>query len=124
MEKPMTLLVWISAEDLRFDNRDIWNNVETLMSYQFRPVLEVFAWLQKWWDALWTFAGHSHMLNLTGVETDSENEETQEQKDNTENERNQKQHEIGKSLYWKATFLPGCCFKIIIAYITTKDDQL
>lgn len=37
------------------------------------------------------------MLNLTGVETDSENEEPQEQKDNTENERKQKQHAIGKS---------------------------
>ncbi|XP_039194986.1 inaD-like protein isoform X2 [Crotalus tigris] len=36
-------------------------------------------------------------LNLTGVETDSENEEPQEQKDNTENERNQKQHEIGNT---------------------------
>lgn len=37
------------------------------------------------------------MFNLTGVETDSENEEPQEQKDNTENERKQKQHAIGKS---------------------------
>uniref|UniRef100_A0A2D4IFS5 PDZ domain-containing protein n=2 Tax=Micrurus lemniscatus lemniscatus TaxID=129467 RepID=A0A2D4IFS5_MICLE len=41
--------------------------------------------------------GLSHTLNLTGVETDSENEEPQEQKDNTENERKQKQHAIGKS---------------------------
>ncbi|XP_034271113.1 inaD-like protein [Pantherophis guttatus] len=39
--------------------------------------------------------GHSHMFNLTGVESDSENEEPQEQKDNTENERKQKQHAIG-----------------------------
>lgn len=75
------------------------------MSYQFRHILEfkkkeqfkVFAWLQKWWEALGTFPGHSHMLNLTAVETDSENEEPQEQKDNTENERKQKQQSIGKS---------------------------
>ncbi|XP_058034699.1 inaD-like protein isoform X2 [Ahaetulla prasina] len=42
--------------------------------------------------------GHSNMLNLTGVETDSENEEPQEQKDNTENEKKQKQHAIGNTL--------------------------
>ncbi|XP_026574329.1 inaD-like protein [Pseudonaja textilis] len=42
--------------------------------------------------------GHSNALNLTGVETDSENEEPQEQKDNTENERKQKQYAIGNTL--------------------------
>ncbi|XP_070602147.1 inaD-like protein isoform X2 [Erythrolamprus reginae] len=41
--------------------------------------------------------GHSHMLNLTAVETDSENEEPQEQKDNTENERKQKQQSVGNT---------------------------
>ncbi|XP_063154111.1 inaD-like protein isoform X3 [Candoia aspera] len=42
--------------------------------------------------------GHPHMLNFTGMETDSENEEPQEQKDNSENERKQKLHTIGNTL--------------------------